>query len=58
MNCFTLEASFQGFFNHERETRDFLPHHFYDVGRTLAKTTFEYIMMKDEEQRVLKAKRL
>lgn len=32
MNCFTLEASFQGYFNHARITTDFIHSHYSKVG--------------------------
>ena len=41
MNCFTLEASFQGYFNSERVTHDFIPTHFFEVGDLLTQTLFE-----------------
>ena len=53
MNCFTLEASFQGYFNHARETRDFEASHFYKVGGFLAKALFEYILIKETEEKQL-----
>ena len=57
MNCFTLEASFQGFFGAERETKDFMEQHFVKIGKMLANTIFEYSMMREEEERHLKEMR-
>lgn len=52
MNCFTLEASFQGYFNHARVTKDFEHFHLHKVGVYLAQSLFEYTMMKEEEFRL------
>jgi hypothetical protein len=35
MNCFTLEASFSGYFNEERKTKDFECKHFEKMGKIL-----------------------
>ena len=50
-NCYTLEASFQGYFNHARITRDFEASHFLKVGSMLGNSLFEYVIMKDIEDR-------
>jgi hypothetical protein len=60
MNCFTLEASFHGFFNKNRETKDFMTTHFSQVGKMLANSLHEYNIMKEEEirhQREMRARR-
>lgn len=60
MNCFTLEASFHGFFNKNRETKDFMTSHFCQVGKMLANSLHEYNIMKEEEirhQREMRARR-
>lgn len=54
MNCFTLEASFQGYFDHERETKDFTHAHFFQVGKMLASALFEYTILKEDEERHLR----
>lgn len=52
MNCFTLEASLHGFFDHTRETRDFITSHFLKIGKHLASTLFEYQLMCEEEDKI------
>ena len=54
MNCYTLEASFHGFFDRERETTEFQHSHLLKVGKMLANTIFEYMLMRDDEERHLK----
>ena len=54
MNCYTLEASFYGFFDRERETKEFVHAHLLKVGKMLANTIFEYILLRDDEERQLK----
>ena len=51
MNCYTLEASFFGFFDKERETKEFMHSHLFRVGRLLANTLFEYTVLREEELR-------
>lgn len=41
-NCFTLESSFHGYFNKDRETKDFSINHYVNVGKVLAQSIFEY----------------
>ena len=57
MSCFTLEASFQGYFDHERETRDFLHHHFFRIGEMLGTTLFESVIMREEDERTARTRR-
>jgi hypothetical protein len=57
MNCFTLEASLYGYFDQNRDTSDFMHSHFYQIGKMLVKSLLEYVLMKEEEERVLKARR-
>lgn len=57
MNCYTLEASFHGFFDRERETKEFVHAHLLKVGKMLANTIFEYILLRDDEERQLKDSR-
>jgi len=57
MNCFTLEASFQGYFNEARKTTDFIPTHLYKIGAYLAKALYEYTIMKEEEGRITQEKK-
>jgi hypothetical protein len=51
MNCFTLEASFHGYFDKERETKDFSHVQFFQIGKILGNTLFEYMIMKQEEEK-------
>lgn len=51
MNCYTLEASFFGFFDKERETKEFMHNHLFRMGRMLANSLFEYCLLRDEEMR-------
>lgn len=51
MNCYTLEASFFGFFDKERETKEFMHSHLFRVGRLLANSIFEYTVLREEELR-------
>jgi len=57
MNCFTLEASFQGYFDGERQTRDFAHHHFFQLGEMLASTLFEFVLMREEDEALARARR-
>jgi len=57
MNCYTLEASFHGFFDRERETKEFVHSHLLQVGKMLASTIFEYALMRDDEERHLQGVR-
>jgi len=56
MNCFTLEASFHGFFNSERVTTDFNVEHFLSVGEVLANSLFEYVIMIEDDPKNVKAR--
>jgi len=38
MNCFTLEASFNGYVDEGRNTVEFNTKHFIDMGRILGET--------------------
>ena len=51
MSCFTLEASFQGYFDQARETRDFVHHHFLKIGDILGNTLLEFVLMREEDER-------
>jgi len=56
-NCFTLEASFHGFFNSERITLDFLTDHLKEIGMHLNNSLFEFAIMLEAEERQQKEKR-
>jgi hypothetical protein len=53
MNCFTLESSFFGYFSEKRETVCFSIRDFEKVGEILAKSLFDYVMLKEEEERMI-----
>ena len=57
MSCFTLEASFQGYFDHARETRDFVHHHFFKIGDYLGSTLLEFVLMREEDERQARMRR-
>lgn len=57
MNCFTIEASLHGFFDETRDTTDFLMAHSIKVGKMLAKSIFEYMIMKEDDEKAIKARR-
>ena len=57
MNCYTLEASLHGFFDHTRDTTDFLVSHSIKVGKLLGKSIFEYMIMKEDDEKAIKARR-
>lgn len=50
-NCFTLESSFQGYFDSNRVTHDFMPNTFSKIGDVLLQSLFEYVLMKEEDER-------
>lgn len=52
MNCFTLEASFLGYFNRDRITKDFLMPHYEKMGMKLGLSFFEYIMIREEDEKI------
>jgi hypothetical protein len=56
MNCFTLEASFLGYFNKKRITKDFLPHYYEKMGRKLGVALYEYVMIGEEDEKLREVK--
>ena len=54
LNCFTLESSFHGYFDQERETKQFTQTHFSNVGKMLANSLFEMLIMFEEEEKTLR----
>jgi hypothetical protein len=58
MNCFTLEASFHGYLNEERETIEFTPAMLENMGEHLANSLYEYFLILEEEDRQRKLKEL
>ena len=57
MSCFTLEASFQGYFDQARETRDFMHSHFFKIGDMLGSTLLEFVLMREEDERQARMRR-
>lgn len=51
MNCFTLEASFLGYFNEERKTMDFEINDYEQMGRFLGLSLFNYITIREEDEK-------
>jgi hypothetical protein len=51
MNCFTLEASFLGYFNKDRKTKDFTCESFEKMGKKLGIALYEYIMIKEDDEK-------
>ena len=41
-NCFTLESSFYGYFNKDRETKDFHIAHYVQIGKVLGLSIYDY----------------
>lgn len=58
MNCFTLEASFHGYLNEERETVEFTPVMLESMGEHLVNSLYEYFLILEEEDRQRKLKEL
>ena len=52
MNCFTLEASFLGYFNKERITKDFSILKLETMGEKLGVALYEYVMIKEESEKI------
>lgn len=53
MNCFTLEASFLGYFNHEkRVTKDFEIYKFKKMGWKLGSSLCEYLLLREEDEKL------
>jgi hypothetical protein len=51
MNCFTFEASFHGYFNEERETKEFSISGYKSMGKHLLNGLLEYLYILEEEDR-------
>ena len=51
MNCFTLEASFLGYFNEHRITKDFQIDDFKLMGKILGEGLFDYISLNEDESK-------
>ena len=57
MFSFTLESSFQGYYDSDRITHDFLPSHLFQIGDILSQSLFEYVFMKEEEDRTFEQRK-
>ena len=51
VNCYTLESSFHGFFDNNRNNFDFVMEHYQKVGGFALKSVFEYVIMLEFEER-------
>jgi hypothetical protein len=51
INCFTLEASFYGYFNKNRVTKEFMPDKLEKMGKKLGLALYDYILIKEEDDR-------
>ena len=60
MNCFTLEASFHGFFDKDRQTIELTTEMLEDMGSILGSGFYEYqtLVEEDEKQKLLLRKQL
>lgn len=56
LNCFTLEASFLGYFNQKRITKDFEISKFEKMGTKLGTSLHEYVMIKEEDEKAREVK--
>lgn len=51
INCFTIEASFQSYLNSIRENVDFTPSSYEKMGQIIGRALYEYVMIKDEDEK-------
>lgn len=51
-NSFTIEASFHGYYDHERVNYEFTPARYEDMGANLVNSLYEYMMITEEEDRL------
>ena len=52
MNCFTLEASFHGYFDEEHTTMEFKQKNYEEMGEHLVNSLYEYFLILEEEDRI------
>ena len=57
-NCFTFEASFHGYFDHEKVNFEFTPETYEQIGASLVNSLFNYMMILEENERRKKLKDL
>lgn len=51
MNCFTLEASFHGYIDKNRQTTEMMVEHFEQMGFVLGTSFHEYFALVEEDER-------
>ena len=51
MNCFTLEASFHGYIDKNRQTTEMMVEHFEEMGFVLGTSFHEYFALVEEDER-------
>ena len=51
MNCYTIEASFHGYFDQDRNNFEFTEQAYEEMGEHLANSIFEYMILMEEETR-------
>ena len=51
INCFTMEASFLGYFNQRRETKQFLPETYEKMGMILGRGIYEFVMINEDNDK-------
>lgn len=56
VNAFTLETSYFGFINDERETVAFTINHLYELAEQLVLSIYEFFVMQNQEKGVLRVK--
>jgi hydroxymethylglutaryl-CoA reductase len=55
-NCFTFEASFHSYYDHERVNHEFTPAMYEAMGANLVNSLYEYMMVVEEDDRCKQAK--
>lgn len=56
INAYTLETSYFGYLDHERETKAFFIEDFYSLAEKLVRTIYEFYLMQKQERRLVKQK--
>jgi hypothetical protein len=50
-NSFTLEASFHGYFDHDKVNHEFTEQKYEQMGANLVNSLYEYVMICEEDER-------
>lgn len=50
-NCYTLEASFHGHFDHDRVNYEFSEASYQEMGKHLVTSLYEYMVLLEEENK-------